>query len=1344
MQPYDHTQIEPKWQKIWAKNKVGQAKDPKKGAGKIGRTAKAKKFYSLIEFPYPSGEGLHVGHIRSNTAMDIISHKRRREGYDVLYPIGWDAFGLPTENYAIKTGIQPSTVTKKNTDTFRRQLKSLGFFFDWSREINTTDPKYYKWTQWIFLQFLKEGLAYKKKMTINWCPKDLIGLANEEVIDGKCERCGTPVEKREKEQWMLAITKYAEKLLEGLDAVEYEMPKLVDKVNPHRPGAPLIKRNVAHAIVFDPRTKKYLIIRNKKHNWDTVVIGGIEEGETPEQTARREVREETGYTDLEFKRLLGGMTEAQYYTKHKGENRIAYAQAAYFELKSDARVALADGEDADNEILWVDEADFVPGKMVNSELGIWLERIKNPQLGWPKPLLDWAESIKDSQRNWIGKSEGAEFDFALAIKYKYVLVHGYKGRPTDPVYPWLKKELEKNGNLVTIVTLPNPDKPSEDEQVAAVMSAMEKIGYDENTILYGHSLGTVVAMKVVEKLQKKIAGLVLAGGFMDCRFCDHPRPFEKTFNWKFDSQKIRDIVGFIKLLHDINDVAISEGQADRLGAFLKTPVTKVTAEESHFDGDTEPTLLKALTPSLTVFTTRPDTLFGVTYVVVAPEHPLIGSLLPQLENKKEVADYIAKAKNQTDIIRTDAKREKTGVELKGLSAVNPTNGEKVPVWIADYVLADYGTGAVMAVPAHDERDFEFSKKYGLPVRQVVAWETGIKRPNEERRDGGCAVIFDSKTQKYAFGRLPDGKYDLYGGGVDKNEDLTKGILREVEEESGLYDFNHVETFDDAFVHYYNSKKKVARVARATCLFITLNSDKKKELHQESHEDYTLAWSNPDEVIRWWETNNQNHDYDHWIIFLTKGVARAVELGLDTTNKKYIDKRHAFTGEGTVINSGEMTGLTSAQAKTKIAAQFGTPKTTYKLRDWVFSRQRYWGEPIPVIHCPECGIVPVPEKDLPVKLPEVKNYKPTETGESPLAAISNWVNVKCPKCGSKKAKRETDTMPNWAGSSWYYLRYTDPHNAKAFAAQDKLKYWTPVDWYNGGNEHTTLHLLYSRFWHKFLYDQKLVPTSEPYTKRTSHGLILAKGGEKMSKSKGNVVNPDGIVEAVGADSLRLYEMFMGPFEQAIAWDENGIVGCRRFIERVWKLAEKVNLDAKSSEINREVDIIVNKTIKKVSEDIEAMRFNTAVSALMIAVNELEKIAGKNNEDSAGISREHYAATLLLLAPFAPHVTEELWQKLGLNKTVGKGKSAPSAKSIHSAPWPTFDPSKITDSTVRIAVQVNGKSRAAFEMATDEANQMDETQARKKAVALDEIKKWIYGKEIKKVIYVKGRLINIVVA
>ncbi len=816
---YDHKKIEAKWQKYWEYKKSFQAKDQQ-------GEASLKKFYALIEFPYPSGEGLHVGHIRSNTAMDIIARKRRAEGYNVLYPIGWDAFGLPTENYAIKTGIQPAVVTKKNTDIFRRQLKALGFSFDWSREINTTDPAYYKWTQWIFLQFFKKGLAYKKKMTINWCPVDLIGLANEEVIDGKCERCGNPVEKREKEQWMLAITKYAERLDKDLDTV------------------------------------------------------------------------------------------------------------------------------------------------------------------------DFLERIKTQQRNWIGKSEGAELTFKI-----------------------------KAGT--------NSDK------------------------------------------------------------------------------------------------------------------------------------------QIKVFTTRPDTLFGVTYVVLAPEHPLVKEFLPTIENKEEVEKYIANVKKETDIERTDAGKEKTGVELKGVKAVNPANNEEVPVWIADYVLADYGTGAVMAVPAHDERDWEFAKKYGLAIKKVILHEILQNIPSDYRGRAG--------------------------------------------------------------------------------------------------------------------------------------------------NRDVIVISDCFTGDGKMINSGKFDGKNSEAIKKEITTSVGGKwVTTFKLRDWIFSRQRYWGEPIPVVHCELHGIVPVPEKDLPVKLPKVKNYKPTETGESPLATISKWVNTKCPQCKGP-ARRETDTMPNWAGSSWYYLRYADPKNKKAFADPKNLKYWTQVDWYNGGMEHTTLHLLYSRFWHKFLFDLGLVPTSEPYQKRTSHGLILAQGGEKMSKSKGNVINPDGIVETVGADSLRLYEMFMGPFDQPIAWDTNNIAGVRRFIERVWKLREKV---VQGRTLDLKLQKIIHKAIKKVSDDIEAMRFNTAVSALMITLNELEKFEI--------IDSEQYGTFIQLLAPFAPHVAEELWASLG-NKT-----------AIHTASWPVYDPALAADFEATIMVQINGKVRGSFVAPMN----LSKEELEKRARTLPESAKWLEGKEVKKVIVIPNKLVNIV--
>lgn len=782
MKEYDHKKLEKKWQTLWEKKKVYHAENPNK------KSKQKNKFYSLIEFPYPSGDGLHVGHPRPYIGMDVISRKRRMEGYNVLYPIGWDAFGLPTENYAIKTGKDPRVVTKENSATFRRQIKSLGISFDWSREIYTTDPKYYKWTQWIFLQFLKKGLAYKAKIAINWCLSCKIGLANEEVVGGVCERCGGAVEKRDKEQWMLAITKYAERLDKDLDEVDYL---------PH---------------------------------------------------------------------------------------------------------------------------------------------------------------IKLAQKNWIGKSEGAEIEF-----------------------------------------------------------------------------------------------------------------------------EIKDSPGKIK-----------------------------------------------------VFTTRPDTIFGATYMVVAPELVLEKAHRERITNWDEVEKYATQVKKKTEIERTAENKEKTGVELKGVKAINPATKKEIPIWTADYVLAGYGTGAIMAVPADDARDKEFAEKFNLPII----------------------------------------------------EDYQKA------------------SFED----------------------------------------------------------------------------------------------------------------------------FGKKVTTFKLRDWVFSRQRYWGEPIPVINCEKCGLVPVPEEDLPVELPKVKNYQPTDSGESPLANISKWVNTKCPQCKGK-AKRETDTMPNWAGSSWYYLRYTDPKNSKAFADKKNLEYWTPVNWYNGGNEHTTLHLLYSRFWHKFLFDQGLVPTSEPYMKRTSHGLILAEGGEKMSKSKGNVINPDDIVKIYGADTLRLYEMFMGPFDQAIAWSEEAIVGPRRFLEKVWKIGFQIQknfsgvtppadgtlADKNFSGFSR----LIHKTIKKVSEDIEEMHFNTAISALMILATEMQK--------AHAVSKEDFKIFLQILAPFAPHITEELWTMLGEKKT------------INLSEWPKWDESLIQDEEFKIVVQVNGKVRGELMVMKDEA----EEEIKKKSLENENILKYTEGKEVKRVVYVKNKLINIVV-
>ena len=799
---YNHKVVEGKWQKVWDDNKVFAATDD----------YSKPKYYALVEFPYPSGQGLHVGHPRPYTALDIVARKRRMQGYNVLYPMGWDAFGLPTENYAIKNKIHPKEVTKTNVARFKKQLHSLGYSFDWDREINTTDPEYYKWTQWIFLKLFKAGLAYKKEMPINWCTSCKVGLANEEVVNGVCERCGSEVVRKVKSEWMLKITDYADKLIEGLDGVDY------------------------------------------------------------------------------------------------------------------------------------------------------------------------IERVKVSQKNWIGRSTGAEVDFSV------------------------------------------------------------------------------------------------------------------------------------------------KGKEDKLR----------------------------------IYTTRCDTLFGVTYMVVSPEHPILDKYKDEISNWSDIEAYREQAAKKSDFERSELAKDKTGVCIDGLTAINPVNGKEIPIYVSDYVLMSYGTGAIMAVPAHDDRDWEFAKKFGLPLIQVVA------KDGEE---------------------------------VDINEaaftDVATGVL--------------------------------------------INSD-----------------------------------------FLN---------GLEVKDAK--EKMIKFLEEKGI----------------------GQAKTNYKLRDWVFSRQRYWGEPIPIVHCDKCGYVPIDESQLPLLLPEVDSYMPTDNGESPLAAMTDWVNTTCPCCGGP-AKRETDTMPQWAGSSWYFLRYTDPHNTEALASKEALKYWLPVDWYNGGMEHTTLHLLYSRFWHKFLYDQGVVPTPEPYQKRTSHGMILGENGEKMSKSRGNVVNPDDIVDVYGADTLRTYEMFIGAFDLAASWSEDGVKGCRRFLDRVWKLQDSVT-DEKG--YSKDMETKMHQVIKKVSNDFENLKYNTAIAAMMALLNDFYK--------KGSVTADEFKTLLILLNPVAPHITEELWSV----KNYGG--------YVYQQTWPEFDEAKTVESTVEIAVQINGKTKATLAIGKEDPK--DEVIAKAKEVIADKLT----GNVIKE-IYVPGRIVNIV--
>ncbi|HYC83494.1 MAG TPA: leucine--tRNA ligase [Candidatus Paceibacterota bacterium] len=943
---YDHVKIEKKWQKEWAKNNIY----------KTGSNQKKPKHYVLDMFPYPSGQGLHVGHPKGYIGTDIYSRYKRMNGFNVLHPMGWDAFGLPAENYAIKNKVHPEVAVKKNIKRYKEQLSILGFDYDWEREINTTDPEYYRWTQWIFLQLLKKGLAYESYEPINWCPSCQTGLANEDLEDGKCERCKSVVEKKPMRQWVLKITDYADRLLKDLDN------------------------------------------------------------------------------------------------------------------------------------------------------------------------LDWPESVKESQRNWIGRSEGAELEFSI----------------------------------------------------------------------------------------------------------------------KDREEKIR------------------------------------------------------------VFTTRPDTLFGATYVVLAPENPLIESLKEDIPNWKEVKKYLDKAKAASDIDRSAEGREKTGVCLEGVAAINPANQEELPIYVADYVLGSYGTGAVMAVPAHDERDYEFADAFDLPLKTVIqplivktAGDDAVQpgKALEERSAVVCIVKHWSED-KYLCSRWK--KNDWKGfviGGIEQGEDIGQAGIREIQEETGYQDVGFLTGVTTVHSQFYHAVKKVNRFAHFQAAFFQLKNGKRKETAEEERELHDVVWLTAEEVENFLNREDM------------KLIWQAFRGNL------------LYEGNGILANSGAFSGQDSESAKQAITkAVSGKRVTKYKLREWVFSRQRYWGEPIPVIHCPHCGVVPVPEKDLPVTLPKVKSYAPTGTGESPLAAIKKWVNTTCPTCKGK-AERETNTMPQWAGSSWYYLRYIDPKNKKALIDPKKEKYWQPVDVYVGGTEHATRHLIYARFWHKFLYDIKAVGTKEPFKLLKNQGLISGPDGRKMSKSLGNVVNPDDIVERFGADTFRLYEMFLGPFEQGNLWSTDNIVGSRRFIEKVWRLAEKVDSKKKADE--PELEALVHKTIKKVSDDIERFSFNTAVSGLMILGNEFEK--------AESISRVNFGIFLQLLAPYAPHITEELWRWLG-NK-----------KSIHLEAWPRYSPAKAADSLVTVIVQVGGKVRGSIRVNSDSE---EETVARK-AQEAPEIGKWLEGQTVKKTVYVKNRLINFVV-
>ncbi|HTR18783.1 MAG TPA: alpha/beta fold hydrolase, partial [Candidatus Paceibacterota bacterium] len=1034
MKSYDHKKIEKKWQEAWAKANLYETKDDVSGQA---------NFYLLVEFPYPSGN-LHVGHWYSFAVPDILARKLRMEGKNVLYPIGFDAFGLPAENAAIKNKVNPRDWTEDNIEYMRKQIRSMGASFDWSREVVTCHPDYYKWTQWLFLQLYKSDLVYRKETMVNWCPNDKTVLANEQVVDGKCERCGHEVVQKEMLQWNIKITDYADRLVDDLEK------------------------------------------------------------------------------------------------------------------------------------------------------------------------LDWPEPIKESQRNWIGRSEGAEIDFGLDLgkKYTYLYLHGYTSRADRPRNHWYRKHLEEFGHTVVIPDLPNTDHPVEEEQVATALAATD---WDEDTIVVGHSLGAIVAMKALMKSKKKIARLVLIAPAIDPAFPNaQKREFHDTFKWDIDYELIKKLAPSRLLLSDLQEPQTRIDYIRWLAPKIDAQLVETMAAKEHFTGDKEPDVLMWLRPTIRVFTTRVDTLFGATYLVLAPEHPWVTLALEHknvLKNNDEVAKYVTQASKKTELERQQETKEKTGVKLEGVEALNPATGEKIPLFIADYVLAGYGTGAIMAVPAHDERDFEFAKKFDLPIKEVVeplvvrtsgpdAFRTDI--PGVQRV-AIIAVVEHWKDPSYLCLAYSAGDaHGFVGGQIEKGETPQQAAEREIREETGYTDLEFVKELGGV-VHsnFYGAFRKRNVVGHFTPLLFKLKSGARIEVSQEEASIQKVVWVDSKDMTA----------------FINRGDFSLV--------LQRLQGKSWYVGEGYLTNSGNFNGMSSQEARQAMTEEFGRKKTTYRLRDWIVSRQRYWGAPIPIIHCPKCGTVPVPEGELPVLLPETDDFLPDGKGKSPLAKVKPFVNVKCPQCKGD-AERETDTLDTFVDSSWYFLRYTDPKNEKEFAAKDKQANWMPIDLYSGGAEHTTMHLLYSRFWHKALFDAGLVADNEPYTRRMNRGIILGPDGQKMSKSKGNVVDPDDVVNRLGADTVRMYLAFIGPYNEVASypWNPDGVVGVRRFIERVVRSSESVT----SSE--SKLSPLFHRTIKKVGEDIDALKFNTAISALMILLNAMEK--------AGSVSRTEWNTFLTLLAPFAPHI------------------------------------------------------------------------------------------------------------
>lgn len=1123
MKNYDHKKIEAKWQEFWDAHKIYTTPDAAPGK---------ENFYLLVEFPYPSGN-LHVGHWYAFAVPDILARTLRMQGKNVLFPIGFDAFGLPAENAAIKNKLNPRTWTYGNIEYMKKQMRSMGASFDWSREVVTCDPEYYKWTQWQFLKFFEKGLAYQKETAVNWCPKDKTVLANEQVIDGRCERCDSEVEQKLMLQWNLKITDYADRLADDLDS------------------------------------------------------------------------------------------------------------------------------------------------------------------------LHWPNQIKESQKNWIGRSSGAEIDFHIQyegsenITRNYIILHSKSGNPDANFYPWLKTQLESRGHTVQVPALPMGSAPDIEAQADYVQ---KNCAFTEHTVLIGHSMGALVALRLLERGVKAemvtLVGAPISGTFLDGR-THVPRQ-------QFDAKKIRGNGTQFFLLYDTSDTIVPLSDGDMMVELTGGTLVKAKAERPHFKHGVEPEVLKYADATLCVFTTRPDTLYGATYLVLAPEHPWVTLALEHktvLKNNDDVQRYVDNAKKKTERERLADQKDKTGVLLEGVYAINAATKEKIPLFVADYVLATYGTGAIMGVPAHDERDYDFAKKYNLPIRHVVMPvlpdPTNPHVPGKEvvHRTATISIVYDPKKDAYLTLKWKQQPWITYvTGGIEQGEDPVEAAKREITEETGYADVRLIRKLGgDAQSEFYAAHKGVNRVARNSMFLFELTNDTRREISPEEHALHDVEWV-PAAQLPHIRIQHSERDL----------ILERIRTGSDV-----------YTGKGILCNSGEFDGMTVDEAARAITERFGRFKTTYKLRDWIVSRQRYWGVPIPIVHCKACGTVAVPESELPVVLPEIDDYLPGGDGKSPLANVREFVNTTCPSCG-KPAARETDTLDTFVDSSWYFLRYTDPTNDTEFASREKQDEWMPVNLYSGGAEHTTMHLLYSRFWQKALYDLELVKDAEPYARRMNRSLIMGPDGQKMSKSRGNVVDPDEVVERLGADTVRMYLAFIGPYNEVASypWNPDGVVGIRRFLERAGKVEEYVAPDDVES-----LNGPLHKALKKVGEDILALKFNTAISQLMIVLNAIEK--------QKKIGKRQWQLFLHMLAPFAPHLAEELWSACGFNE------------SIHLRPWPNYIETYLVDDEITVAIQINGKTRGDVRVAADASKEDLEAAAR------DAVASRLQGKTIVRTIVVPSKLVNFVI-